>query len=116
MIFQKREREEEEEEMSDSEDEDTRVTVKEEHDDDDDDDDDQEEHDHTEESKHDSKPEEELDDDVYVDDERNVITFDLVIEFECPNPKEVIATMTKELKEKYPNYDYYVVHDNDFTD
>ena len=52
----------------------------------------------------------------YVDDERNVITFDLVFEFECPNPKEVIATMTKELKEKYPNYDYYVVHDNDFTD
>ena len=52
----------------------------------------------------------------YVDDEKRLITFDLVFEFECENPKEVIASITKELKEKYPNYDYYVVQDSDFTD
>ena len=52
----------------------------------------------------------------YVDDEKRLITFDLVFEFECENPKEVIASITKELKEKYPNYDYYVVQDTDFTD
>ena len=52
----------------------------------------------------------------YVDDEKQLITFDLVFEFECENPKEVIGSITKELKEKYPNYDYYVVQDTDFTD
>ena len=52
----------------------------------------------------------------YVDDEKNLITFDLVMEFTCKNPKEVIASITKELKEKYPHYDYYVVQDTDFTD
>lgn len=52
----------------------------------------------------------------YVDDEKNLITFDLVMEFTCKNPKEVIANITKELKEKYHHYDYYVVQDTDFTD
>lgn len=52
----------------------------------------------------------------YVDDERKLITFDLVFEFTCKNTQEVIASIQTQLKEKYPEYDYYVVQDTDFTD
>lgn len=52
----------------------------------------------------------------YVDDVRQLITFDLVFEFECKNAKEIIKNLQIELKEKYPNYNFYIVHDNDFSD
>ncbi len=52
----------------------------------------------------------------YVDDERKLITFDLVFEFTCKNPQEVIASIQTQLKEKYPEYNYYVVQDTDVTD
>lgn len=52
----------------------------------------------------------------YVDDERKLITFDLVFNFECKEPKKVIEELTKKLKEKYPEYNYFIVHDTDFSD
>lgn len=52
----------------------------------------------------------------YVDEDRKLITFDLVFEFECEKPQEVIADLTSKLKEKYPEYNFYIVQDTDFTD
>ena len=52
----------------------------------------------------------------YVDEEKKLITFDLVFDFDCKKPQEVIDNLQKELKEKYPHYNYYVVQDTDFTD
>lgn len=52
----------------------------------------------------------------YVDDEHKLITFDLVFEFGCENPKQVIADIQNKVKEKYPEYNYYIVQDTDFSD
>ena len=52
----------------------------------------------------------------YVDDNRRLITFDLVFDFECKNPKEIIKNLQIELKDKYPTYNFYIVHDTDFSD
>lgn len=52
----------------------------------------------------------------YVDEDRKLITFDLVFEFECEKPQEIIADLTSKLKEKYPEYNFYIVQDTDFTD
>lgn len=52
----------------------------------------------------------------YVDDEKQLITFDLVFEFTCQKPQEVIASIHAQLKEKYPQYNFYIVQDTDFAD
>ena len=52
----------------------------------------------------------------YVDDDRHLITFDLVFEFECQKPQEIIKNLQTLLKEKYPQFDFYIVQDVDFTD
>lgn len=52
----------------------------------------------------------------YVDDERRLITFDLVFDFKCEKPQEVISSIQNALKEKYPDYNYYIVQDTDFSD
>ena len=52
----------------------------------------------------------------YVDDERMLITFDLVFDFECKKPQDVIKELQTLLKEKYPEFDYYIVQDTDFAD
>ena len=52
----------------------------------------------------------------YVDDDRKLITFDLVFNFECKKPQDTIKALQTLLKEKYPEFDYYIVQDTDFTD
>ena len=52
----------------------------------------------------------------YVDDDRHLITFDLVFEFECQKQQEIIKNLQALLKEKYPQFDFYIVQDVDFTD
>ena len=52
----------------------------------------------------------------YVDDEKQLITFDLVFEFTCQKPQEVITSLRAQLKEKYPQYNFYIVQDTDFAD
>ena len=52
----------------------------------------------------------------YIDDDKLLITFDLVFDFKCPNSKEVMDELTKTLEEKYPNYKFAIVHDQDFSD
>ena len=52
----------------------------------------------------------------YVDDAKKMITFDLVINFECKNPQELVNSIQSKVKEKYPDYNYYIIQDTDFTD
>ncbi len=52
----------------------------------------------------------------YLDESISLITFDLVFNFECEKPKEYIKNLSAILKEKYPTYNYYIIHDIDFTD
>lgn len=52
----------------------------------------------------------------YVDKENNNIYFDLIIDFECKNPENVKEKIIKELKEKFPEYEYNVILDADFSD
>ena len=52
----------------------------------------------------------------YINEKLHLIQFDLVIKFGTDNPKEIVDSIKKELKEKYPNYDTYIVLDTDFTD
>lgn len=52
----------------------------------------------------------------YVDKESNNIYFDLIIDFDCENPENVKEKIIKELKEKFPEYEYNVILDADFSD
>lgn len=52
----------------------------------------------------------------YVDDDINLITFDLVMDFDCKNPEELIKNLRFELIEKYPKYNFYIIQDTDFAD
>ena len=50
----------------------------------------------------------------YIDDDKNLITFDLVFDFKAKEPQKTIEELTLLLKEKYPNFNYYIIHDQDF--
>ena len=52
----------------------------------------------------------------YMDKERMMISFDLIFDFSCPNIEEIKNELIGKLKEKFPQYDYYIVIDNDFSD
>lgn len=52
----------------------------------------------------------------YVDDKNKTISFDLIIDFECKNPNEIKDKIIKEIKEKYPKYEYHVIIDRDISD
>lgn len=52
----------------------------------------------------------------YVDDERMQISFDLVMDFDCPDMDASRDEITAEIQALYPNYRYSVIIDNDFSD
>lgn len=52
----------------------------------------------------------------YVDEENKLITFDLLIDFEEKNPNELSNKIIDKLKEKHPDYSYYAIIDNDYSD
>ena len=52
----------------------------------------------------------------YVDVETNTVTFDLIIDFKEEKPEEVKNELIRRIKEKHPNYQYYVILDDDFAD
>lgn len=52
----------------------------------------------------------------YVDEEMKLITFDLLIDFEENNPDELANKIIEKLKAKHPDYSYYAVIDNDYSD
>lgn len=48
-------------------------------------------------------------------DEKNV-SFDLIISFDDKNPEETVNKVVKDIKEKYPDYNYLPIIDTDFSD
>ena len=52
----------------------------------------------------------------YVDEERKLITFDIIFNFEYEKPQAKIAELITTLKDKYPEYTFYVIQDTDFSD
>ena len=52
----------------------------------------------------------------YVDEEKMLITFDLIFDFKCEKPQVKIAELINTLKAKYPEYSFYIIQDTDFSD
>ena len=52
----------------------------------------------------------------YVDDIKKQIMFDLIIDFKEKDPNSIKECVLKEIKEKYPKYNYFIILDNDFSD
>ena len=52
----------------------------------------------------------------YVDDDKKVIAFDLIFDFEEKNPEKVRDDIISKIKEKYSKYDFMVILDRDFSD
>ena len=51
----------------------------------------------------------------YMDDDLNLITFDLIIDFDA-NRAEVKEKVLKEIQDKYPNYQFDAILDADYSD
>ena len=52
----------------------------------------------------------------YLDENRKLITFDLIFDFNYDKPQKKIADLVTLLKEKYPKYSFYIIKDTDFSD
>lgn len=52
----------------------------------------------------------------YLDEIKKLITFDLIFDFKYEQPQKKIAELISLLKEKYPEYTFYIIQDTDFTD
>lgn len=52
----------------------------------------------------------------YVDNKTNNVYFDLIFDFECQEPEEIKDEIVDELKEKYPEYNFYAIIDADISE
>lgn len=52
----------------------------------------------------------------YVDEENKLISFDLIIDFKAEDREKIKNEVQKEIKEKYPEYNYFIILDSDFSD
>ncbi len=52
----------------------------------------------------------------YVDEESKTISFDLIIDFKAESKEKIRDEVIKEIKEKYSEYNYYVILDTDISD
>ena len=52
----------------------------------------------------------------YIDYKKNLVTFDLVFDFSENERPRIVSEITEKIKEKYSQYEIYVVLDNDFSD
>ena len=52
----------------------------------------------------------------YVDEESKTISFDLIIDFKAESREGIKDEVVKEIKEKYPEYNYFVILDTDISD
>ena len=52
----------------------------------------------------------------YVDEESKTISFDLIIDFKAESKEKIRDEVIKEIKKKYPEYNYYVILDTDISD
>ena len=52
----------------------------------------------------------------YVDDSTNHISFDLIFDYKEENPEKIVRKIKKEIKSKFPDYEYSVIIDNDVSE
>ena len=52
----------------------------------------------------------------YLDESKHMVSFDLVFDFSKEDNRPQIEEIKAKLKEKYPQYDYYIIEDTDFSD
>ena len=52
----------------------------------------------------------------YVDEENKTISFDLIIDFKAESKENLKDEVVRQIKEKYPEYNYYVILDTDYSD
>ena len=52
----------------------------------------------------------------YVDEETKNISFDLIFSFDEQEPEKAVQEIIKELKNKYPKYNFNIIIDKDFSD
>lgn len=52
----------------------------------------------------------------YVDEDRNQVSFDLVIDFKSKRQFDIRDSLIQEMKKLYPAYDFTVILDSDFSD
>lgn len=52
----------------------------------------------------------------YVDDSTNNISFDLIFDFKEEHPEKIVKKIKKEIKSKFPDYEYSVIIDNDVSE
>jgi len=52
----------------------------------------------------------------YLDEEKKLITFDLIFDFKYKDPQKKIAELINILSEKYPEYSFYIIQDTDFSE
>ena len=52
----------------------------------------------------------------YVDIDNKTISFDTIFSFDELDPLKIVNEITTELKSKYPNYNFNIIIDQDFTD
>ena len=52
---------------------------------------------------------------LYVDEKSLLISFDLVIDFECSNPQNLIKEVEDKMKKTFPLYSFSIQHDVDYS-
>lgn len=52
----------------------------------------------------------------YLNKEEFTVTFDIILDYKCPNVEEIRQDLFNKLKEKYPLFTFFIVIDNEFTD
>ena len=52
----------------------------------------------------------------YVDKERMLISFDIILEYKCEKVEEIKNELYQKMREKFPLYNCYIVIDNEFAD
>ena len=53
---------------------------------------------------------------IYVDEDINEVSFDVIFDFDEENQKKIITELKNKLKEKFPDYDYNIIIDKDISD
>ncbi len=52
----------------------------------------------------------------YVDESTKAVSFDIIFDFEEENPEKILKEIKKEMKKKYPKYEYVAIIDTDISD
>ncbi len=52
----------------------------------------------------------------YVDKDAHNVSFDIILDYKCPNVDDIKNQLFDRLKEKYPLYNFFIIIDNDISD